>query len=597
MPSDRNPLWRLLRYVRPYRGYMALAIAAMLLSTAGDLAAPLIVREALGRVRTGLADGILAESLKLPLLGLAALLFLAYVVKAAGAGLAQIWSHEVGYGVVKDVRTLVYDHIQRLSLGYFQERQTGKIMAPATSDVATLELLIAHAIRDSVLNGLVFVGASVILLRLHWQLGLLVMLPVPLILWLAQRTNRRARRAHRQVQEKLADISGKLQDNISGIRVIQSFTTEDHEREQFDGESRAHYGAAMRTIRTWGIMNPVVEVVAQLSTVAVISLGGWLALQRQLRLEDLVAFLMYAGYFYRPILALGHINDTVQQTLAGATRIWEVLDTDADVQAPSAAKTPARLGNRVEFRDVRFSYREEVEVLHGVTFACEPGKMTALVGSSGAGKTTLVNLIPRFYDVDDGAVVIGGEDVRDLDLTYLRRQISMVLQDVFLFAGSVAENIAYGKLRATREEVIRAAKMANAHEFIEALENGYDTVIGERGVKLSGGQKQRLSIARAILKDAPILILDEATSSVDTETEVLIQEALEHLTAGRTTIAIAHRLSTIQHADKIVVLDQGRVAEEGTHAELLRRGGLYRKLYEIQFRHQERATLADLAAD
>jgi ATP-binding cassette subfamily B protein/subfamily B ATP-binding cassette protein MsbA len=412
---------------------------------------------------------------------------------------------------------------------------------------------------------------------------LLTLIPVPFIVLAAQGFTKYVRPAFRKRQEELGDLNATLNDNLSGIREIKAFTREDIEAERI-GTHISHYrDSLLRALRLMATFHPFVEFSSSLGTIVLIYFGGKLALNQVLPIEDLVAFFLYLEMFYQPVRALSGAWEGVQHALAGADRVAELLKEQPEVDdRPGAITLPSKVRGEIGFNDVSFHYVEGVPVLEHIDLDIPAGNVVALVGPTGVGKTTLASLIPRFYDVVGGSITMDGHDIRDLTLNSLRRQISIVLQDVFLFHGTARENILFGRPDATEEEMMEAAKIANAHEFIVNLPDGYDTLIGERGVKLSGGQKQRLAIARAVLKDAPILILDEATSSVDTHTELLIQQALERLMVGRTTIIIAHRLSTIRGADKIVVLEGARIAEMGTHEALMLQEGLYRHLNEVQ---------------
>ncbi|UCF94574.1 MAG: ABC transporter ATP-binding protein, partial [Desulfobacterales bacterium] len=423
---------------------------------------------------------------------------------------------------------------------------------------------------------------SLILFVLDARLAALVLIPIPILALALRHYNTRIRPVYRRVRARLGDINAKLQDNLSGIRVIQAFAREDLERQRFTAESEAYYHARVRGIRYWSVFFPAIRFLGAMGTVIVLGVGAMMVLEGELSLGTLVAFLAYITSFYEPINRLTEVDNIFQEAIAAGERIFELLDETSDVKdAPDAFDAPDIRG-AMAFQHVYFRYGTGDKVLHDISFQMAPGEMVALVGPSGAGKTSIANLICRFYDPIQGQVTIDGYDLRQIKIASLRRQVGVVLQDSFLFNNTIAANLLYGRPDATRAELITAARAANAHDFIEQLPDGYDTEIGERGVKLSGGQKQRLALARAILADPRILILDEATSSVDAEAEYLIQQALERVLKGRTALVIAHRLSTIRHADKIIVLDRGRIVETGNHRDLLERGGLYRQLCQRQ---------------
>jgi ABC-type multidrug transport system fused ATPase/permease subunit len=569
----------ILRYARGYRAPLILTALSMVAIVGLDLLGPLIIRRLLAAVQAGYS-----RSVALALIGRLALVYL--LVQALRGALQFVNSymgHIAGWGVVADSRRELYDHVQRLSLRFYENRQTGELLSRVVNDTNLFEAIIAHALPSTAVNVLTLLGVSLVLTLLNWQLMALTLVPIPLVLLSMRLFSRYVRPAFRHRQKELAELNAAINDNLAGIREIKAFTREELEAARISRGIERYRNSLLRALRLMATFNPLVEFSSSLGYVIVIYFGGLLAFGQKLPVSDLVAFFLYIGMFYQPVRQLSGSWEQLQEGLAGAERVLELLKEQPELpEQPGAINFPGRARGEIIFHDVSFAYNEGEAVLEGINLHIPPGAVVALVGPTGVGKTTLASLIPRFYDVTSGCITLDGFDLRALTLRSLRQQVSIVLQDVFLFHGSVRENILFGRPNATEAELIEAAKIANAHDFIMALPNGYDTIIGERGVKLSGGQKQRLAIARAVLKDAPILILDEATSSVDTETELLIQEALERLMRGRTTIIIAHRLSTVRHADMIVVLSGKRIVELGTHEELMRHSGLYRRLWEIQ---------------
>jgi len=568
-----------LRHVERYRVPLALTMVSMLALVGIQLVGPWLVKLMIAAVTApGAGPEVVGLLTKLALITLGI-----YILRAAMQFVRSYAAHVAGWHVVADVRNEIYQHLQRLSLRFYEDKQTGQLMSRTVNDTDLLEQLVAHAIPDVIVNALMLVGVTAVLVSMSWQLALLSMIPIPFVLLAMRGFGKYVRPAFRRRQAQLGELNAALNDNISGIREIQAFTREESEAERISGRIAHYRDSLLHALRLMAVFHPSIEFAASLGTVILIYFGGRLVLNQTLPVADLVAYFLYLELLYQPVRALGNVWESIQQSMAGAERIADLLEQETDVtERRDALALPGRAAGALRFEHVSFKYAVGDMVLQDIDLDVPAGSVVALVGPTGVGKTTLSMLIPRFYDATEGRITLDGRDLRDLTLASLRRQTSLVLQEVFLFHGSVRENVLFGRPGATEAEMIEAAKVANAHDFIADLPEGYDTLIGERGVKLSGGQRQRLAIARAVLKDAPILILDEATSSVDTETEMLIQQALERLMRGRTTVVIAHRLSTIRNADQIVVLQEGRIVERGKHDDLMAQGGLYHSLNRIQ---------------
>ena len=591
---------RLLGYLAPYRGQLVLGLSAAAVITLVSLIPPYIAGFLIDRVVRPAQDGKLAgdtaTSTALARGAAASIAWVAvtamatlYVVRQAAALVRLRLMSVLGEWVARDLRAELYEHIQRLSLSFFSRKKTGSLITRVTADTDRLWEFIAFGVVDVSLSIVMLIGLGAVLLTLDWRLGLVVTLPVPLFCWLIYRHGESLNKLFIRGWRKWSRVTDVLSDTIPGIRVVKAFNQEAREIDRFAERNNDVTAEFNRIHRAWTTFWPLLMFAVHATTVLVwvFAVPRLLGGGHPLSAGVFVSFLLYTTMFVAPIEVIGQMARTVNRATSSAHRVFEVLDSEPEVRdAPETVRLmPVR--GRVTFSNVTFAYDGVRQVLRGVSFDVEPGELIGLVGPSGGGKSTVVNLIARFYDVAGGAVRIDGVDVRSLDTGHFRQQLGMVLQDPYLFHGTVLENIRYAQPDASLDAVVAAAKAANAHDFICKLGQGYDTVVGERGHTLSGGERQRVSIARAILHDPRILILDEATSSVDTETEREIQEAVEHLTVGRTVFAIAHRLSTLRRASRLFVIDQGRLAESGTHRELLaKHDGIYRRLYEMQLQLQ-----------
>jgi len=572
---DLRILLRLLATLRPHRLRMIAALGLMLIASALSLTAPYLVKVAIDRP---IAQGDPAGLTRLALLTAAT--FVGLYLASSGQQYLLSW---VGQRVLATLRADLFRHLQTLSLGYHETHRTGVTISRVINDVAVINELLSQGLVTLVGDSLLLVGIVVVMLTMSPRLALLTFSVLPLMVLATWLFARRAQTAFRQTRARIAAVVGDLAEDLSGMRVIQAFAQEDASHERFDEVNRANRDAYVAAMSLSFIFLPAVEFLGMLATGIVLWAGGLAVARGDLTLGVVVAFLAYVSRFFQPIQELSQLYTTMQAAMAGGERVLELLDTRPEVEdRPDAVEMPPLIG-RVELREVSFAYRGDSRVLHHVNLVIEPGQTVALVGPTGAGKTSIANLITRLYDVTEGAVLIDGVDVRHVTQRSLRRQMGLVPQDPFLFSGTIAENIRFSRPEASDRDVEEAARLANAHEFIAALPEGYDTELLEGGVNLSLGQRQLLCIARAVLADPRLLILDEATASVDTVTEVLIQEALKRLLHGRTAIVIAHRLSTIINADRICVVQAGRIVEQGTHQELLAQGGLYCDLYKRQF--------------
>jgi subfamily B ATP-binding cassette protein MsbA len=572
---------RLLRFVAPYRWNLLFAAVLLIISTALGLVWPQVVQRVLD---TGLKDPGFLDIL---VVGLVIVL----LVRALVDGLRQFVMSYTGERVIFDLRMAIVRHMQSLSLSFFNVRKTGDLMSHVTSDATVVHGVITQTILQVLGQVLTLVGGVTTIFLMNWKLALLTLVVAPPMGLLGQRMGRQIRDLSRATQDAQAEAVGVLQEAIAEVRVVQAFTREDYEAERFHTKLLFMFRKSMERARVTSIMFPLIGFLGFASSIVVLWYGGHEVASGELTIGQLVAFLLYLGMVAGPIGGLAGQWGSIQQAFGAADRIFALLDTVPEVQdAPDAIALPPVAGE-IRFADVVFKYGEGPVVLDGVTTTFRPGQTTALVGPSGAGKTTLVNLVGRFYDPIAGHVTVDGLDVRAVTVRSLRSQIAVVPQEPILFADTIRENIRYGRLDATQGEIDAAAEAANATEFIARTAKGMDTIVGERGVRLSVGQRQRIAIARALLRDAPILLLDEATSSLDNESEYLVQQALDRLMRGRTTLVIAHRLSTVERAHRILVLDRGRIVEEGTHQELLAQGGLYHRLYTRKFVDEATITL------
>ena len=568
-------LKRFVKYYRPHLPLFILDFSCAFAIAGLDLVFPVAVQWIIDQIFPQHDLALLAR-ICAGLLGL-------YLLRALLQYIVDYWGHVLGVRMEYDMRQDLFDHIQKLSFRYFDKTKTGHIMSRLVNDLNEISELAHHGPEDLFIATVTLTGAFIIMMMLNWKLALLVFLPIPAMIWFAVSKNKEMQTTFRNVRLKVADINARVEDSISGVRVVKSFTNEWYEKEKFERDNLNFRRSKQKSFRVMAQFFSGINLFSNLISLIVLFFGGYFIYRGELTLGVLVGFLLYVNMFLQPIRRISVLVETYQRGMAGFHRFVETLQIEPEIVDRKEARPAGRLKGEIVFNDVTFRYKRDRDILRDVSLRIAPGETVALVGPSGAGKTTICNLIPRFYDIQAGSIAIDGTDIRDFTQRSLRQNIGIVQQDVFLFNGTIRENIAYGKLDTTREEVIAAARQANAHEFIMGMEKGYDTYTGERGVMLSGGQRQRIAIARIFLKNPPILILDEATSALDSETEAMIQEALYKLSQDRSTLVIAHRLATVRRAHRILVLTDDGIVEEGSHEQLLEKGGYYARLYRAQF--------------
>ena len=577
-------IWRIIKMAFSRRREMTLAYISMIGATTAYLFLPHLFGRAIDQIDSMLRVGGIPLQSLLVIVG--AIIGLS-IVRGGLSYFQNYFGEAVSQYVSYDLRNKLYDHVQHLSFGFHDKNHTGQVMSRAITDVENIRMFVNMGIVRTPYFLSLFVVVSIILVRMDWQLGLASIGFVPLVMVVSGVVRLRLREAWLKIQDMMADLNTVLQENLTGQRVVKAFASEDFENQKYNDKSMEVSESFMSAEKLRAANNAFTLFSFQMGLAIILLFGGWRVLSGALSIGDLAAFVFYMQILAMPVRMSGFLVNAYARAASGGQRLFEILDTESDVVEKADAKELGRVKGHVRFEEVSFSYEEGKPVLKNINFEAEPGKVVALLGPPGSGKSSVANLLPRFYDVGSGRITIDDEDIRDASLKSLRHNIGIVQQDVFLFGAGLRENIAYGREDAPLEDVMRAAKIAQLHDFISALDGAYDTEVGERGVNLSGGQRQRMSIARAVLLDPPILVLDDSTSSVDANTEDLIRRAMEEVMKGRTTIIIAHRLSTVHRADEIIVMDRGEIAERGTHQELLALGGKYREIYELQLRPQE----------
>lgn len=570
---------RLLSYLKPYKKLLILSVFFMILVSLSNLVVPWIIKDVIDRV-------LEEKDLRMLYIIIVAILVTFFIRALTTFGHRYLMGY-IGQAVIMDIRNALYRHLQRLSIAYYDRRRTGDIMSNLTNDISALQTAIVTDFISLVQESAIFIGSFGSMIYLQWKLTVLCLVIVPLVSYVIKFFGKKLHNSGKDVQESLADVTSMLQETIQGVRIVRSFNRGAYEEKRFRKINQLSFAAAVRAIRQQSQMTPFVEFLAAIAVCAIIWYGGVSVIDGVMSTGELIAFLIYAINLANPTRRVAESVGNIQKSLAAAERVFSILDEQPEVQNKEKAKDIEVGEGRVEARHVSFSYEEAKPVLTDLNFLAEAGQTIALVGPSGSGKTTIANLLPRFYDVTGGGIYIDGIDIREFTISSLREHIGLVPQDTLLFNTTIKENILYGKLDATDEEVWSAVKAANAEKFIRELPNGIETKVGDRGLVLSGGQRQRIAIARAILKDPAILILDEATSALDTESEKIVQDALEKLMVGRTSFVIAHRLSTVKNADQIFVLNNGHIEESGTHDELINKSGLYHELYTMSIKEPE----------
>jgi ABC-type multidrug transport system fused ATPase/permease subunit len=570
-------LWRVTKEASRYKGYLIAAALSTLILTGLNLVGPRIQTLIIGDLEKGLTDETMGHILSLVISLLAI-----YLSRILFRITSNLLAHKAAWNIVQIVRMKLYSKMQTFSSAYFSSAKTGDLMSRVVNDTATFELLYAHIVPDGISNVITLTGVTIILFTMNAKLALLTLIPIPLIILLSIFFAKKIRPIFQKVQITLAGINTQLHDNFAGIQEIRAFGQAETEEKKVTEKLAAYTVQILQSLYKGAFFFPSIEFLTSLGNVIVMGVGAYLAFKNQISVTYIFGFLLYLGLFYAPITTLTQLLEQAQQALAGAERVIEVLDTPVDIKTEDNAVSIENCVGSISFENVNFSYKENLPVLKNISFEVKPGQFTALVGPTGVGKTTIVKLAARFYDTDAGSVKLDGYDLRHITLESLHKNIAYVPQDTYLFNLTIGENIAFARPNATTEEIIAAAKIARIHDDILAMPEGYKTMAGERGVKLSGGQKQRIAIARAVICGAPVLILDEATSSVDAETERMIQRSIDDLAGKHTIIAIAHRLSTIRNADQIIVLEEGDIVQRGTHEELIRQPGLYSRMYGLQ---------------